>query len=67
MAPEAPEEKERKDIKIMEDNKIVANEENQSYTVTRFFELFQSLSQDKKEKVLCFISGMVAASGSAEK
>lgn len=46
----------------MEDQKIIANEENKSYTVTRFFELFQSLPQEKKEKVLCFISGMMAVS-----
>lgn len=51
----------------MEEKKIVAVEENKSYSVTRFFELFQSLPQEKKEKVLCFIAGMMSVSGSAEK
>lgn len=48
----------------MEEAKIIANEDNKSYTVARFFELFQSLPKEKQDKVLCFIAGMLSASDS---
>lgn len=49
----------------MEDKKnmVPAADDNKSYKVTQFFELFRNLSPEDQTKALCFIQGMVQASG----